>query len=283
MKRIYFSLLALLAVSAWNVASAAFPETGKKYYIKNVDAGLYLSASREAGDYPVIDYPIMNDPNFQFEFFDVGNDYYQAATRSNTLYLYADGGWNCIFSTAHSDDANALKLVAADGGYKISFKPKEPAVLGLNGLTAGERVWTDKGDGAHPVWEITEVPAAFELGITAKIPAEEADKVSQKNPVTIAFNLLITLANNTSVGIKDSKGQDVGGVTVSVEGNVLTINHNEFSPLTQYTVTVPAGTVVGYDQAIVWSFTTLESAKLPASSADTGDGAIWYIINWDCG
>lgn len=264
-KKIFTLLIICLAICGQTMADA--PVSGKKYYIKNVDAGLYLSAIRPEGDFPVIDYLLAANPDFQFEFTALtgaNEGYYSAAARGNTLALKAEGGWDLIFATYNNGDgAFAFKLIEESGKYKISFKPKEPSVLGLDKLIPGSRIYTDKGDGNHPLWEITEVPDNIELEVSLLTPANGANGVSHTDNLLVAFNDNVTQGTG-SITIKDESEVEVANVNFTVNNNIVTITHDLFAPLTTYTVTFPAGVITGFDGIEEWIFTTSEAATLPA-------------------
>jgi hypothetical protein len=240
-----------------------FPVPGQKYYIKNIDAGLYVSATQAAGDYPTINYQLASSPDFQFEFTWLGGDYFAAATRSNTLSMKASGGWDCVFGTSDGSDPYAIKLVkdASADKYKLFFKPQGTKNVGIDNVTPNSRLFTDKGDASHPWFEIIPVPDEITLGVSLLIPADGASSVSHTADLVVAFNDIITLGEG-AISIKDEWNEEITGVTLSVDVNILTIKHAPLNPETTYTVTIPEGAITDF-AGTSWSFTTSSAATLP--------------------
>jgi len=110
-----------------------------------------------------------------------------------------------------------------------------------------------------------------ELTVDTYEPAKDAKDVSLDAVVKITFKQNIVEKDLTKVTIKDDQNNEVKNVKASVSGKVLTINHDNFSYDSKYTVTVPKGTVkrenysTVENKEIVWSFSTLkETPELPA-------------------
>jgi hypothetical protein len=59
------------------------------------------------------------------------------------------------------------------------------------------------------------------------------------------------------ITIKDESGVAATGVSATSDGKKISIAHNAFSKNAQYTVTIPSGRIVDYDEEIIWSFSTI--------------------------
>lgn len=266
MKQIYLVVLALLTCS---MTFAEVPEAGKKYYVKNVDTGLYWTIDGAGPYFPVLNYLLASDPGSQYEFRALSDGYYKIAVQgpSRELYLYADGGWDVIFAT-RADDTDldaAVKLIPSGDGYKFSFKSHSGNVIGIDFSTPGARLFSDKGDGSHPVYVLEEVPDVITLGISTLFPTDGATNAPHTDDLVVAFNSIITLAAGATVSItKTADGTAVGGVTLKVDKNLLSITHAAFDPKTSYTVNIPEGAVTGFS-SFTWTFTTSAAALTPTS------------------
>ncbi|MDF9406771.1 S-layer homology domain-containing protein [Pelotomaculum isophthalicicum JI] len=103
--------------------------------------------------------------------------------------------------------------------------------------------------------------------VIANYPANGATDVAVDATVKAVFDSDISAANLNGVVIKDSANNIVSGVSASIDANMRTllINHPNFSNSTQYTVTIPANTVISvanstYNSAVNWSFTTVAAS-----------------------
>ncbi|MDR0811773.1 MAG: Ig-like domain-containing protein [Paludibacter sp.] len=96
----------------------------------------------------------------------------------------------------------------------------------------------------------------------ANIVNEIIDRSTDPHPANVATNedvkIRFVLDINT-LGEPDLRGITISGamgVAAAYSGNTITITHRELAPNTSYTVTIPAGTVKGYNTDIVWTFKT---------------------------
>ena len=112
------------------------------------------------------------------------------------------------------------------------------------------------GYNTNIVWTFTTVKPYMEfISVT---PDDGAADIAVNADVKITFNQAInTLGtpNLNKIGINQAMG-----VKASYVDRVLIIAHNDFEPDTEYTVTVPKGTVFGYNTDIVWTFKTGKAA-----------------------
>jgi hypothetical protein len=116
-------------------------------------------------------------------------------------------------------------------------------------------------------WTFTTESAPEITGFT---PEDGAENVSVSNTVEVTFNKTIALGNIEGIEINDTAPRSV---TLQSSGEGLTQNklrlvHDAFTQATEYTVTIPAGSVVGYDRDTTWSFTTVPVLAYTTSPAD---------------
>jgi hypothetical protein len=88
-------------------------------------------------------------------------------------------------------------------------------------------------------------------------PADGATGVSVNAEIKITFNQNVNALGEPNLNkISISETMDV---QASFDEKVITITHRDFKPKTEYTVTIPKGTVVGCDTDTTWTFTTGEA------------------------
>jgi len=106
---------------------------------------------------------------------------------------------------------------------------------------------------------------ASPIDVMSLVPANNELNVALNAAVKVVFNQDVTAGNLSGITITPT----VSGVSATISGNILTIAHADFNKETQYTVTVPAGAVNGYNQAITWKFTTGKGVNTPIYSENT--------------
>jgi len=113
-------------------------------------------------------------------------------------------------------------------------------------------------------WSFTTAEAP--LAIVSRTPDVGATGVALDAAATITFNRNI-VATGTLAGVTFSPS--VMATSASVSAASLTVVHGGFAPNTQYTVTIPANTLIGQPEAITWSFTTgaATSIEIPTPTA----------------
>ena len=111
------------------------------------------------------------------------------------------------------------------------------------------------------------------IDVVSKTPTENAENIAPNAEVAVIFNQNIMAADLTGITINGNT------VTASVLGSKLTINHSAFAYETLYKVTVPAGTVNGYNEVIEWSFTTLNAPALNIVSKTPTEDAANVALN----
>jgi hypothetical protein len=111
----------------------------------------------------------------------------------------------------------------------------------------------------------------FNLDVLALSPADMATNVPLDATVSVTFNQDITAGDLSGITFSPS----VTGVSASVSGAVLTIAHADFAQNTEYTVTVPAGAIDGYNQVITWKFTTESQSGVGLPTNELGNVLIY--------
>jgi|GEM_PF-4404737 len=99
------------------------------------------------------------------------------------------------------------------------------------------------------------VTNAIPVTVVSLSPADGAINVALDASVKVTFSGDITAGDLNGITFSPN----VNGVSASVAGDVLAINHADFAENTEYTITIPAGTIVGFNEVITWSFTTEET------------------------
>lgn len=246
--------------------------------------------------------------NFPTDDVSFGNGDYNAVIPHNNETLFS-GSWGALNNSG--GDAVVLRDASdnvVDGisyGTDTTLSPRIPVVnsekaAAFQGDDAAEvnapENWIIIDDGANPVttpgsgnnsrntsWinslrsslSDTTPPTVLNM-----IPVDGANNVGLDAEVSVTFDEHITAGNTiNNITIKDSDDNTVSGVTYSISANKLTINHDDFSYNTQYTVTIPTGAVLDavYNATtndVTWSFTTISEAGptiTPINQVDTVD------------
>lgn len=101
-------------------------------------------------------------------------------------------------------------------------------------------------------------------------PANNSNRVALDAVLHADFNLPISLISTNGlddINIIDGNLNQVSGVTASLSGSRVTIEHDNFEYATYYTATIPAGTFQNIDGVPngeeQWHFTTILSAPVP--------------------
>jgi len=128
------------------------------------------------------------------------------------------------------------------------------------------------GYDAEISWSFTTVQDGLPIVVEAKTPADEATNVALNAAITVTFNQDIAL--NTPHGITIS--DDVTITSASVAGRVLTIVHGGLVYETTHTVTIPVGAIIGGEEAISWSFTTVNR---PAATFGEGPAGVYFRVD----
>ena len=270
MKKFYLFLCALLACclvqptyayEVGDIVPYTAIEAGAKYHLKHVESGLYLQyLDNGDGDFCINALPEPSTSVFEFEFTPIAgveDNYYLNVTEGGSKVYMVGSGWNCQSGTAPNGTNSQIELQLSGDGFVM--KAVWSNFLNFNAITAGNRCYANKGNDANAAFqlELAVLPPAT-VEFVSKLPANDATNVDYTADLTATFNKTISLIENPTATIVPS----VDNVVLSTTLSVLTISA-DFAPATPYTVTVPAGTVVGYDSDITWSFTTAAEVIMP--------------------
>ena len=167
-----------------------------------------------------------------------------SVTGSSLAGITVKAGGETVKVTATLDDSNRILTIdytlAPNTTYTVTLP--RTAIKGL----ASDKTWT--------FTTAPEPPFAW----ISTTPASEAQNVDLDVEVVITFNKIFTLASTSN---KNFFSPPVDVSEVANTDDKLIITHNGFEPGVTYTVTIPAGMVEGYDEDIVWTFTTKETPE----------------------
>ncbi|MDR2057988.1 MAG: choice-of-anchor J domain-containing protein [Dysgonamonadaceae bacterium] len=88
---------------------------------------------------------------------------------------------------------------------------------------------------------------------------EEVDLIAD---IVITFNRAISGSDLSGIRLLEDEGEEEASINPYISGNKLVISHERLAEKTSYTLLVPGGTIDGYQEDIVISFTTGNGAKL---------------------
>ena len=97
------------------------------------------------------------------------------------------------------------------------------------------------------------------IEVVKKSPTEGATNAGIRASVSVDFNRNISVSNTSGITITGGGGNVT---TVNATGKTLLINHTDFDYETEYTVTIPQGTINGYNQVISWKFKTMKQSSI---------------------
>jgi len=176
-------------------------------------------------------------------------------------------GNNSIISVVGT--GSELTAVADDNAVIVWTEPADVVAVGSTSKNAGtdEAVYVaqwgvyhigNTGQNAH---YLKLTPGETEtVTIKSSTPENNETGVSVDATVTVTFseNITSTTDKLNAITIKDSENNPVTGVSASIKDDVLTIAHDDFGSHTVYTVTIPVQTFNEYEDAISWSFTSVQ-------------------------
>jgi len=118
-------------------------------------------------------------------------------------------------------------------------------------------------------WSFTTGEAPLVIEVLSKTPAVGATDVALDANIVVTFNQDVDFANGFAGITITYAGGTVAVTNATIATGYLTISHAGFDYETAYTVTIPAGTIDGYDEIITWSFTTVAgetSIQIPGAT-----------------
>lgn len=131
---------------------------------------------------------------------------------------------------------------------------------------------------------ITEEKTIYALFYeTERTPADKEKEVAINTPISIGLNISFILEDKDNITISPDPG-NVEAVTDDSNTYLFTITHDAFEYNTEYTVTIPANTMISSDfnepiftKDLSWSFTTEQEAAL--SSLTVSKGVLSPVFN----
>jgi hypothetical protein len=89
-------------------------------------------------------------------------------------------------------------------------------------------------------------------------PEVDGFGIALSTEVYVTFSVPVILGNPLKIRIVDVAAGENVNISVSVDGNVLTIQHDDFEAGKAYSVEIRSGAIENYGDNIFWSFTTEE-------------------------
>jgi hypothetical protein len=158
-----------------------------------------------------------------------------------------------------SDDGKSLSISHDALEYGATYTVTIPGGTISEAVEEGEEGLTLEND-------FTLSFTAEPLNITATIPASEATDVSVLQGIEVEFDKPISIVVNAHDKVTLTGGGQTftftNGVTVSDNKLLITHESTPFIHNTEYTISIEAGAVVGYNQDTTWTFTSI-AAPVP--------------------
>jgi hypothetical protein len=101
------------------------------------------------------------------------------------------------------------------------------------------------------------------LTLTSVVPNNNAPNVVLDSEVFATFNDEVIENDLSGITINETLAE------VTFDENVLTITHEPFAYSSDYTVTIPAGTLKGQTQAVEWTFQTVRGSRIEEINASS--------------
>ncbi|MCD7973956.1 MAG: Ig-like domain-containing protein [Candidatus Azobacteroides sp.] len=259
MKRIYLFLCVLLTCS---FAFSQLPKAGKKYTIKHVVTGLYMTIDPDetAANVSTIEEYIGDDTQI-FELPATSDGYYNMAVLNKYVTKSANNNWDPILGNDPDMEAAKFLLVPEEENIRIKHLVFENSDVYFSpqGSLPGTYCYLNTGLNADDGrWLLQEYIAPDKLEVVHFTPAADQLNVSLNPSVSVLFNMAITASDLTKITIKDEQNKEVANVTASINGFRLNISCSQLEFSTVYTISIPSGTISGYNENLTWSFRTVD-------------------------
>ncbi|MEX1136154.1 MAG: Ig-like domain-containing protein, partial [Balneolales bacterium] len=115
-------------------------------------------------------------------------------------------------------------------------------------------------------------------------PSDGSDRIALDADITVEFDQEVNEVNLDDVLITDPTDKPLSNVEAALEGYELTITHANFENFTDYTVSIPVGTVKNNDdienEAFSWDFTTIRTAPVAVNESPS-DGSDRIALDAD--
>ncbi|MEX2403525.1 MAG: Ig-like domain-containing protein, partial [Balneolales bacterium] len=115
-------------------------------------------------------------------------------------------------------------------------------------------------------------------------PSDGSDRIALDADITVELDQEVNEADLGDVLITDPTDKPLSNVEAALEGYELTITHANFENFTDYTVSIPVGTVKNNDdienEAFSWDFTTIRTAPVAVNESPS-DGSDRIALDAD--
>ncbi len=116
-------------------------------------------------------------------------------------------------------------------------------------------------------WTIEGDEECLGLNVVSLAPEEDGDEVELDSVITVTFSIEIFEIDLDGIDVSDADENPLTGLDISINGAVLTINHDGLEADQEYTVVVPEATVNNIEGTTndegIWSFSTVSATSAP--------------------
>jgi len=202
-----------------------------------------------------------------------------------------DGGnFDVLVSTTTNDIAEFTEIYSATLPLSPGASPWRYNTLSLEAF-AGETIYVAFRVNSTPTryggnsdwtaaWDIDVVSIIpTPIAIAARTPNFNETNIPLNENVTVTFNQPVTATASPITGIEFTPA--VANVAATIVDNVLTITHDGFDLDEEYTITIPAGTIEGFNALTLWQFRTTATTDLLVASTTPMANAINVAVGSD--
>lgn len=217
MKKLY-SLILLAFASAFSAAAQVVPEDGKQYVIKNVKSGLYIAlatGSDSNGGAANSTAASLQAVGTAFTF--TGNTTSFTLQAEDGKWLGMNGGWN-VGTTSSSN----WSLIGESNSYGIARYGSTTTGLGLDNLTAGSGIYTDKspnGNNNRWVFEVYEAQGETHT-VTASVDGGEEVTMIGTDELGYSAAVEVSTGNHTVIVNYDGEPTSLTFTTIDYKLDV---------------------------------------------------------------
>ena len=115
-----------------------------------------------------------------------------------------------------------------------------------------------------------------EISVVAKNPENGTTNVAIDADIVVTFNQPVAVGNLNLIQIQPS----VANVQAEIVGRDLVISHGGFAFGETYTVTLPVGTIAGFNEAVSWSFEAFSPPRAPWLEDFETTAGIGFPAGW---
>jgi hypothetical protein len=245
------------------VMEPTLPDFSKQYFIKHIKSDLYLTLNLESTDNVTKIDHFTGDENQIFTLKVDESDSVLVTIASNDVLLVQNTQWRWDVNAGNDATMDEAKYILIPNGDRIAIKAlfykNDNVYFAPQSDSPGTKCYLNTGgslENINNLWLFEEVTEADVLDVVEFSPENNEVDVANNVTVSVLFSKTIELIENPQISIKDQDNNEIGGIVPEIMGRRLFIAHDVFSFGNTYTVNIPAGTIVGLDEAVTWSFTT---------------------------